>query len=107
MPVSLLKPIIDSILKPLVYLINLSIESDEVPTKSKTRVHPIYKSGNRSEMTNYRPNIRTTGNCKMSEKLVFNQLYAYLNDNKVINTNQSGFRPGHSTLSAPLKVTED
>ena len=107
MPVLLLKPIIDSILKPLVYLINLSIESDEVPTKLKTRVHPIYKSGNRSEMTNYRPISVLPVTAKISEKLVFNQLYAYLNDNKVINTNQSGFRPGHSTLSAPLKVTED
>ena len=38
---------------------------------------------------------------------MFNQLYAYLNENNIINVNQSGFRPGHSTLSALLKVTED
>ena len=108
LPVSLLKPIIDSILKPLVYLINLSIESDEVPTKLKTsRVHPIYKSGNRSEMTNYRPISILPVTAKILGEIVFNQLYAYLNDNKIINTNQSGFRPGHSTLSALLKVTED
>ena len=54
LPVSMLKPVIDSILKPLEYLINLSIESDEVKTKI-TPVHPIYKSGNRSEMTNHQP----------------------------------------------------
>ena len=58
-------------------------------------------------MTNYRPISILPVTAKILEKLVFNQLDAYLNDNKIINTNQSGFRPGHSTLNALLKVTED
>ena len=108
LPVSLLKPVVDIILKPLVYIINMSINSDEVPSRLKiSRVHPIYKNGNRSHMTNYRPISVLPITAKILEKLVFNQLYTYFNDNYIINVNQSGFRPGHSTLTALLKVTED
>ena len=108
LPVSLLKPVVDIILKPLVYIINMSINSDEVPSRLKiSRVHPIYKNGNRSHMTNYRPISVLPITAKILEKLVFNQLYTYFNDNNIINVNQSGFRPGHSTLTALLKVTED
>ena len=106
--VTLLKPVVEFILKPLVYLINLSLTTGEVPLSLKSaRVIPIYKSGKRTDMTNYRPISILPVITKIVEKLVFNQLYTFLNDNNIINVNQSGFRPHHSTLSALLNVTED
>ena len=108
LPISLLKPVVDDILKPIVYIMNLSIKSGEVPVKLKSsRVIPIFRSGKRTEMTNYRPISILPVVAKILEKVVFNQLYAFLNDNNIINVNQSGFRPRHSTLSTLLKVTED
>jgi len=42
---------------------------------------------------------------KIFEKIVYDQLYEYLNDNKPLSNCQSGFRPLHSTLTALLEAT--
>ena len=44
---------------------------------------------------------------RLLEKLVFNQLYQYRNDKCFINSNQSGFRELHSTVTCLLKNTND
>ena len=42
---------------------------------------------------------------KILEKLIFDQIYSYINDNKIICKQQSGFRSGHSTETALLYCT--
>ena len=44
---------------------------------------------------------------KVFEKIVYSQLYHYLNDNKLLLSCQSGFHSVHSTLTALLVVTND
>ena len=44
---------------------------------------------------------------RLFERLAFNQLYRYLNDNCFINSNQSGFGELHSTVTCLLKNTDD
>ena len=39
------------------------------------------------------------------EKIVFDQVYAFLNINNLISKNQSGFRPGDSTIYQLLSIT--
>ena len=58
-------------------------------------------------MGNYRPISILSVIAKILEKLIFNQLYSYLSSNSIIDVNQSGFRPQHSTATALLNVTED
>ena len=41
------------------------------------------------------------------EKIIFEQLYAYLNDNNLLSQCQSGFRSLYSTLTALLEATND
>ena len=41
------------------------------------------------------------------EKLVFNQLYHYLDNDGLLSANQSGFRRLHSTVTCLLKNTDD
>ena len=41
------------------------------------------------------------------EKIVFNQVYNYLSENNLLNRYQHGFRPGHSTQTALLLLTDD
>ncbi len=42
---------------------------------------------------------------KIIEKIIFSQIYKYLEGNNIISDHQSGFRPLNSTLTALLKVT--
>ena len=41
------------------------------------------------------------------KQIVYNQLYHYLNDKKLLSSSQSGFRSLHSTLMALLEATND
>ena len=43
---------------------------------------------------------------KVFEKIVFNQLYKYFQDNKLFYPSQYGFREGHSTEMAALELTD-
>ena len=42
---------------------------------------------------------------KVLEKIIFDQLYPYLNKNNLISNNQSGFRPGDSTIYQLIDIT--
>ena len=44
---------------------------------------------------------------KMFEKIIFNNLYNYLNANNLITKNQSGFRPGDSTTNQLLYLVNE
>ena len=60
-------------------------------------VTPILKKGDKQFIKNYRP-ISLLPICgKVLEKIIFNNLYAYLYTNNLITKNQSGVRPGDST----------
>ena len=43
----------------------------------------------------------------MFEKIIFNNLYNYLNANNLITKNQSGFRPGDSTTNQLLYLINE
>ena len=92
----------------LVFLFNTSLETNQFPDPWKiARVSPIFKDGEKTEKSNYRPISVLPVVSRLFEKLVFNQLYLYLNDNCFINSNQSGFRELHSTVTCLLKNTDD
>ena len=44
---------------------------------------------------------------KIFEKIIFNNLYSYLNVNNLITKNQSGFRPGDSTTNQLLDLVNE
>ena len=44
---------------------------------------------------------------KLIERVVFNQLYEYLNNNNLLTESQSGFRPMFSTETALLEATNE
>ena len=69
-------------------------------------VTPILKKGDKRLIKNYRP-ISLLPICgKMFERIIFNNLYSYLNANNLITKNQSGFRPGDSTTNQLLYINE-
>ena len=71
------------------------------------KVTPIFKKGLKSGPNNYRPISVIPIVSKVFEQIVYNQLYHYLNDNKLLSSSQSGFRSLHSTLTALLEAAND
>ena len=70
-------------------------------------VSPIFKKGDKQSIKNYRP-ISLLPICgKMLEKIIFNNLYHYLNSNNLITRKQSGFRPGDSTTNQLLFLVDE
>lgn len=107
-PAKLLKVAAPIITPVITHIINHSFTSCTFPTCwKKAKVIPIFKAGDPSEPGNYRPISILVVISKIIERAVFDQLYNYLNDNNMININQSGFRPSYSTGSALINVTED
>ena len=108
---NLIKRIKDVLIKPLTVLINQMLSSGHFPSQLKiSRVIPLFKSGDPELFSNYRPISPLPSLSKIFERVIFNQLLNYMNNNKLLCLEQYGFRPGHSTELAALqlvnKITE-
>jgi hypothetical protein len=92
-----------TILKSLKNIFNLSLNTGIFPDDWKiARVTPIYKSESKTDCGNYRPISIISNIAQVFEKVIYSQLITFLNENKVIAENQSGFRPNHSTETTLL-----
>jgi hypothetical protein len=69
-----------------------------------SRVTPIDKPNNKTDCDNYtcRPISIISNVAQVFEKVIYSQLITFLNENKVIAENQSGFCPNHSTETTLL-----
>ena len=61
-------------------------------------VIPIFKKGDRSEPSNYRPVALLGCIGKLQERIVFKNMYNFLIDANLLYKYQSGFLPHHSTV---------
>ena len=68
------------------------------------KVTPFYKSGKKNLMTNYRPISVLSCFSKILERIMYDCLYSYLNDNNLFFQKQFGFREGHSTNHALIEL---
>ena len=74
---------------PLTYIINLSLNSGVVPQEMKiARVIPLFKSGDKSLFTNYRPVSVLPVFSKFLERIVYNRLINFLNKYDLLSRNQ-------------------
>ena len=85
------------IYEALTNLFNLSLTTNKFPTRWKiAKVFPLHKTEERDNANNYRPISVLSSIARLFERLVYNQMYAYLSKHRLINTRQSGFRSLHS-----------
>ena len=68
---------------------------------------PIFKDGKKDKKSNYRPISILTVVSKLFERIVFSQLYQYLNRNSLLYKSQSDLRELFSTISCLLANADD
>ena len=71
------------------------------------RVLPIFKSGDKDDIANYRPISIVSVIAKVFGRRVHDQFYTYLSSNQLINPYQSGFRSTFSSLTSLLESTNN
>ena len=95
-----------SLVKPLSLIFQASLSSGVYPSIWKQAlVIPVHKKGNRQDKSNCRPISLLPIFSKILEKLIFDNIYAFLSRNNLLSANQSGFRPGDSTINQLLSIT--
>ena len=82
----------------MIHIFDVSLSSGVVPAKLKIpRVVPLFKIGDKSLFSNYRPISVLTSFYKVLEKLVYNRNIDYMGKCKILTDNQFGFRKQRST----------
>ena len=93
---------------PLTHIFNASFEQGIFPKDFKlAKVIPVYKKGDNTLCSNYRPISILSVFSKIFEKLVYNRLMAFLDKNKILYNKQFGFRQGYGTDMALLEFVNN
>ena len=101
----MLKATAESIASPLAKVFSLSLSSGKFPTLwMSVRVVPILKSGNRSDVSNYRPISLLLIVSKMLERYVYTLLWDHLINPAPLSVNHWGFQSGRSTVHHYLQL---
>ena len=92
---------------PVKYLFDLSLCSGVFPDLMKSAiVSPIFKTSDTADISNYHPISVLPCFSKILERVMYNRLYKYLTDQKILHPQQFGFRKGHSTEHAIAQLVD-
>ena len=104
-PSSLLTNCATELAPVLLLIFSHSLTHGVIPDSWKrAAVIPIYKSGDNTVPSNYRP---ISVICKVLERIIRKQICSFLDQNGCFNSTQHGFRSGRSCLSALLDVFDN
>lgn len=104
----ILKEIVEPISQPLCYLINRIFTTGVCPDMFKTAVvKPIYKSGEKNDVSNYRPISLVSNICKIFEKILKERMNNFFTKHNILSDKQFGFREGKSTQDAIACLTKE
>ena len=88
---------------PIAHIINLSLKSAQIAEDLKTaKITPIFKDGEKSKYTNYRPISVLPTISKILERCVYNQLIRHLESHNILSSQQHGLRKTRSTEIATV-----
>lgn len=97
----IIKGCVNEIIDVLTYLINLSFGCGIFPEALKfSIIKPLYKKGDRHDMSNYRPITLIPILSKIYEKCMYKRLLHYCNKFNIIKNEQYGFQKEKSTTLA-------
>ena len=97
------------IIKPfLLHIFDLSLKQGIFPSDMKiAKVTPVFKAGEKNDPGNYRPISVLPCFSKILEKIMYNRLYDYLTEHKILYKKQFGFQQKHSTEHALLELINE
>ena len=88
-------------------IFNCSLTTGIFPDDWKcAKVIPLFKQGSSSDMNNHRRFSVISAVAKVFERIIYDQIYAYLFEHDILSKSQSGFRSIHSTVTALLEATD-
>ena len=92
---------------PLKHICNLSLSLGVFPHELKiANVVPIHKANDDMVFSNYRPVSVLPVFSKLLERLVYNRLIDFINNNRILYEYQFGFQKGESTHFAIMLLTD-
>ena len=87
----ILKMVLDEILPAETHKVNLSLKAKEFPSNWKvSKVIPLLKKDDPLEPKNYGPMAILPILSKVLERIVFNQIVTYMNENEYFHPNHHG-----------------
>ena len=88
----------------LMHVLNICIAEGYFPEELKTGcITPIYKNGPKNDVKNYRPVCSLSPFSKILERIIYNRMIEFIDQNKILSLNQFSFRKGFSTESAIIQ----
>jgi hypothetical protein len=89
------------VLSPLTFIFNKILTTGVFSERIKfSEVKPLYKKGNTTDFSNYRPISLLTSFSKILEKIMYDILYCHLINNNILAKEQFGFREKLSSDTA-------
>ena len=98
---------LNTVLKPLAHLINLSLTQGKFPNELKlTRFIILFQSGDCQLFKNYRPVSVLPFFSQIYENIMHNRLLDFVDKNELLHSYQFVFRPSHNTNNALLLLVD-
>lgn len=89
----------------ITHIVNLSIKSQKFPESWKrSKVIPLHKKDEVTYPKNYRPVSLLPVLSKVLERVIFEQMISYLEENHLLHHSHHGFRSSHSTATALIEM---
>ena len=98
----------DSLKNILFHIFKVSIKQGIFPDRLKiAKVTPIFKSGAKNNVSNYRPMSILPVLLKVLERIMYNRVYNHIDCKGLLYEKQFGFQRNNSTEHAILQLTRD
>jgi hypothetical protein len=87
---------------------NKMLVSGNFPDRLKyAEVKPLFKNGDNTDPSNYRPISILTSFSKIFDKIIYRRLYKHICENNIVTNEQFGFRPQSSTTNESFSLINE